>query len=189
MLKEISGYDNYLVSDDGQIYSKVRKGFRAIHPNKKVDYFTVDLWKNNEGRKFYVHRLVAQAFIPNPNNLPEVNHIDGNRQNNHISNLEWVDSLGNKLHAIRTGLRTYSHKMNDTDYEYCLNEVFNGKSLTDLASNPRFYNLPTLSIKLKEYVIKHDKLDEYLAELKRQRAERNRKTLLVVNANKAQRLS
>ncbi len=51
----------------------------------------------------YIHRLVAQTFIPNPNNLPFVNHIDGNRANNHVSNLEWCDQKHNLAHAVRIG--------------------------------------------------------------------------------------
>lgn len=54
--------------------------------------------------KVYVHRLVAEAFIPNPDNLPEVNHIDGNRSNNAVHNLEWVSHADNMRHAYATGL-------------------------------------------------------------------------------------
>lgn len=53
----------------------------------------------------YVHRLVAETFIPNPKKLPQVNHLDGNTLNNHVSNLEWCDAYDNLMHAIRTGLR------------------------------------------------------------------------------------
>ena len=58
--------------------------------NKANGYFYVDLYKNNQGVKAPVHRLVAEAFIPNPENKPTVDHKDGNRQNNSISNLRWA---------------------------------------------------------------------------------------------------
>jgi hypothetical protein len=55
-------------------------------------------------KRYLVHRLVATAFIPNPTNLPQVNHIDGNRSNTALSNLEWCDQFLNMKHAIKTGL-------------------------------------------------------------------------------------
>ena len=57
---------------------------------------------------YSVHRLVATAFIPNPKRLPQVNHLDGNKLNNHVANLEWCDAYDNVMHAIRTGLRPSS---------------------------------------------------------------------------------
>lgn len=64
----------------------------------------VELWKNNKKKHQLVHRLIAQAFIPNPHNKPQINHIDGNPLNNNIENLEWVTDSENKYHAHRTGL-------------------------------------------------------------------------------------
>ena len=67
-------------------------------------YETVSLYKNGKGKKFLVHRLVAKAFIDNPEKAPEINHKDGNRLNNRIENLEWVSSKENKSHARKIGL-------------------------------------------------------------------------------------
>ena len=62
---------------------------------------------NNKQRDVSVHRKVAETYIPNPNNLPCVNHIDGNKENNHVSNLEWVTHKENSQHASKTGLNDY----------------------------------------------------------------------------------
>ncbi len=69
-------------------------------------YQTVDLSKNGVWKKYTVHRLVAKAFIPNPDNKPEVNHKDSNRSNNVASNLEWATSSENSIHAINFGFQS-----------------------------------------------------------------------------------
>ena len=79
--------------------------------NVQVGYKQVSLWKNNKNTLYYVHRLVAEAFIPNPDSKPEVNHIDGNRCNNLVENLEWVTSSENSYHASETGLRIYTNRL------------------------------------------------------------------------------
>ena len=68
---------------------------------------------------FYVHRLVAEAFIPNPENKEEVNHIDGKKMNNHVENLEWVTSSENNYHAYEIGLMK---KLSEKEIEYRKNE-------------------------------------------------------------------
>ena len=116
--------------------------------NVQVEYKQVSLWKNNKGTSLYVHRLVAEAFIPNPQNKPEVNHIDGNRQNNHISNLEWVTSGENSLHAAKTGLRVYTNRLTKNEFLDCLYDVINGESYQSLSKRVP-YKVPYLSIKLR----------------------------------------
>ena len=72
---------------------------------KENGYLHVVLWKNSKHKTFYIHRLVALIFIPNQENKKEVNHIDGNKQNNIYSNLEWANSSENKKHAYKLGLK------------------------------------------------------------------------------------
>ncbi len=87
-MKDIAGYEgHYAVTEDGQIYSYHKQGYLSQRLNK--GYYYVSLKLNGEQKIVAVHRLVAQAFIPNPDNLPEVNHIDEDKKNNHFSNLEW----------------------------------------------------------------------------------------------------
>ena len=95
--------DNYIISDEGIIKNIVTD--RIINPwlnNNGYRYVTLNL--EGTRKNYRVHRLVAEKFIPNPNNLPQVNHKDGNKQNNKIDNLEWCDSSYNVQHAIKQGL-------------------------------------------------------------------------------------
>ena len=99
--KDISGYEGiYEVSNHGDVRNIV-SGRTLCHRNNGNGYVRIELWKDHKGRKFYVHRLVAEAFIPKPEGCTEVNHKDLNRANNAVSNLEWVTSSENTRHAIR----------------------------------------------------------------------------------------
>ena len=93
---EINGYPNYLIYYDGRVYSNnQRKGFLKNDVGKK-GYCRVGLSNSENRKKFLVHRLVAQHYIPNPNNYPEVDHIDMDKSNNNLNNLQWVTSKMNK---------------------------------------------------------------------------------------------
>ena len=107
----------YQVSNLGQIRSidriteyktgakRLTKGVVLSIGKNKLGYSQVGLSKNDKCYSRRVHRLVAQAFIPNPNRYKEINHIDGNKQNNNVGNLEWCNRKQNIRHAINNGLR------------------------------------------------------------------------------------
>lgn len=103
----IDGYDNYQVSNMGNVMNtdtgKILKG-----QNNGRGYLHVALYdRNHKCKTIMIHRLVANAFIPNPNNLPQVNHIDENKINNCVDNLEWItseDNINHGTHNERVGL-------------------------------------------------------------------------------------
>jgi hypothetical protein len=96
-------FNNYTVSTDGKIYSLLYKKY--LRYACYSGYHAVPLACNGKSKRCYVHRLVAEAYIPNSNNLPEVNHKDGNKGNNNVNNLEWVTRSQQMKHACDTGLR------------------------------------------------------------------------------------
>jgi hypothetical protein len=114
--KDIKGYEGYYqVSNLGNVKSLDRVVWNGKVFHKRIGkilkpkgdrYYELCLTKQGKLKKVYIHRLVAQAFIPNPNNKAEVNHMDGNKVNNHISNLEWCTSKENKKHAWENGYYT-----------------------------------------------------------------------------------
>ena len=115
-MKQIKEYPNYSVTEDGRVISTQRvagrngKGISTICKELSIlhnqsGYCMVNLTKEKKSKTRYVHRLVAQAYLENKNNLPQVNHKDGNKDNNHYTNLEWCTSLHNNLHALENGLR------------------------------------------------------------------------------------
>ena len=88
MEKEIKDFPGYTITDDGKVISYKFKEPRVMKTwYQKSGYENIKLCKDNVTYHFLIHRLVAEAFIPNPNNLPEVNHKDKNRQNNRVDNL------------------------------------------------------------------------------------------------------
>ena len=101
--------NDYEVSNLGRV-RRIKRSPKCKIFNGPFSYIKGKLCRNGYhrikvGRKAYgAHRLVAIAFIPNPMNKPDVNHIDGNKENNSVSNLEWVSKKENMLHAVRNGL-------------------------------------------------------------------------------------
>lgn len=116
--KDIPNYETlYQISNLGNVKSLSYGAKNIKRSNRQkllklslnnCGYVKVQLYKNGKATEHYVHRLVALAFIPNPNKLPQVNHIDGNKTNNCSENLEWVTASDNQKHAITHGLRCSS---------------------------------------------------------------------------------
>lgn len=94
--KHFTGYD---ISPDGYVININRR--KPVKPQlNNCGYLRVQLCSASEKPRFFVHRLVAELYIPNPGNLPQVNHIDGNKLNNSVTNLEWCTSSQNHKHAF-----------------------------------------------------------------------------------------
>lgn len=102
MKRKIEGY-NYTISENGEVINiKTNKILKQSINQGRV---MVELWKDNKKKHFLVHRLIAIAFIPNHENKPQINHINGNPSDNSVGNLEWVTDRENKLHAYKNGLK------------------------------------------------------------------------------------
>lgn len=92
---EINGYPNYLVYEDGRVFSK--KSRKMIKPrNMGAGYKAIYLCNNGDKKQVSIHRLVALHYIDNPNNYPQVDHIDRDKTNNDVSNLRWCDRSMNQ---------------------------------------------------------------------------------------------
>ena len=111
--KKIDGFDKYQISNLGRVKSKERtvrnrqRKERIVKPSlNQKGYLQVTLINNeNNYKTLKVHRLVAIAFIQNPTDLAQVNHIDGNKTNNTVENLEWCSNIENMQHSYKIGLR------------------------------------------------------------------------------------
>lgn len=135
--KDIIGYEGiYQISNLGRVkrlagkclakagkYRTVSESILTCFPNKtRYNYLYVNL-NNNGIKQFRVHRLVAIHFIPNPNNLPQVNHIDGDKNNNSINNLEWCTNLVNIRHSFKIGTHKIRKGENAPNSKLTLEQV------------------------------------------------------------------
>lgn len=105
--KNVKDFDNYKINRYGQVVNVKRNKILKEDKTNGRGYCNVTLYKNGTPYRKVVHRLVAETFIPNPNNLPQVNHIDGNKHNNYVENLEWCTQSRNMKHAFKNGLEIH----------------------------------------------------------------------------------
>ena len=99
--RQIKGFESYLISSLGNVYSGKRN--KLLKPRLSDGYLRVELRHNGKKKSHFIHKLIANAFIPNPDKKPFVNHKDSNRSNNRIENLEWVTASENSMHGWRCG--------------------------------------------------------------------------------------
>jgi hypothetical protein len=147
--KDIIGFEGYyMISNLGNLYSVRSKQNKVICLNACGYLRTRITCPKNKG-SFLVHRLVAAAFIPNPKKYKEVNHVDGNKTNNHVSNLEWCDRSRNCKHAVDIGLNPPQKGEDAPRAKLCNEDVFEIRRLKGKISGYRLskkYNVDRCTI-------------------------------------------
>lgn len=121
-MKDIKGYEGlYAITEDGNVWSYRRNKFLK-HTLNNSGYYMIDLYKDKKRKKYLIHRLVCETYIPNPDNLPQVNHKDENKQNNCVSNLEWMSRIDNMNYG--TGIERSAKKRSKPVYCVELDKTF-----------------------------------------------------------------
>jgi len=181
MRKDIVGYEGlYEVDTNGDVFHCARPTQARKTGITNAGYRMVQLWKNNKSKGITVHRLLACHFIPAIVDRPHVNHIDGDKLNNNLANLEWSNRKLNAKHAIATGLKVYTNRLTRDEFIEVLHEVIHGKSYAQM-SEVVPYKVPFLSTKVRK-IAKEEGLVNALDEsLMKQRIARANKNLEVVN--------
>ena len=167
----IVGFENYLVAEDGTVFSS--KSNKVLVPSLNENgYLYVSFWENNRQNSRTVHRLVAQAYVPNPDNKPFVNHKDANRANPHKDNLEWVTQSENIAHAYALGTMTQKRRLTEQQLGAALSRFLAGETMTVLAEEFN-HGLSRLSINLRNHAVVSGQVEHFTRELIRQKTLRN----------------
>lgn len=150
------GLSRYTVTADGRLWNHDTCKWQALTLNQN-GYIELGL-VHDDGviRHHKFHRLVAKAFIPNPENKPEVNHIDGNKLNNNVTNLEWNTAMENHRHARETGLRR--KRLSDKEVHDICKRLVRGESDMGIA---KAYNIPSMLVWYIKHGGHHDISSQY----------------------------
>lgn len=174
MTKVIDNFPNYTINVDGTI-TNITTGYIKRPWLCKNGYLYVDLQHLGYKRKYPLHRLLATHFISNPTNKRTVNHIDGNKINNTIANLEWATDSENMQHAYNTGLNYQVRKTSNEEADSLfLTRIMLGTTITALAKELNV-SLSQLSYRMKEASVRLNMEIEYAEELRRQKCQRQAK--------------
>ena len=132
-MKDIKNYEGlYAITPEGEVWSYRNKRFLKPMDNGK-GYLYVNLFRDNEKKNYLIHRLVGEAYIPNPENLPEINHKDENKENNCLQNLEWCDAKYN----INYGTRNDKIKKSILQYDLDGNFIREWECASDVGKEVR----------------------------------------------------
>ena len=122
-MRDVKGYEGlYAVTSCGKVWSYKSKKFLKPASDKK-GYFKVVLYKNGKCKNYKIHRLVAEAYIPNPDNLPQVDHIDNDKTHNYINNLQWITNRNNVRKGRNKPILQYDLNGNFIREWECANDV------------------------------------------------------------------
>lgn len=117
--------DTYEINENGDVRNKITENLIEGDINN-AGYYRVCLYKKPRRQRYFRHKLVAELFIPNPNNYKEINHINGNKSNNNYSNLQWCNRVYNEREARRIGIKEYKpyyvifNNGNKKEYEFAI---------------------------------------------------------------------
>lgn len=145
--KDIEGYEGlYMISNKGNVIN-VKKGGKIKRNANLKGYRIINLWKNGIGKMYRVHRLVAQAFIPNPERKPCIDHINANRSDNRVENLRWVTNKENQNNPITKN--KFKNRKTKAHHEIQIEQVKNGvviKTHQSIHSAARELNITATNI-------------------------------------------